>query len=80
MRGSPRPDPALLVSLNMKWAYAAMVGVSTVRISEARGVNIAYWRSQFCEYAMRGSPGPHPVLHIFTNAKCSHAAMVDMPT
>ena len=44
MRGSPRAHPTLLVSPSTKRTYAVMMGVSTMRISEAPGVNIAYWR------------------------------------
>jgi len=47
IRGSPRAHPTLLVSPSTKRAYAVMVGVSTVRISEAPGVNIASWSSRF---------------------------------
>ena len=57
MRGSPGSHPALLVPPSTKWAYAIMVDVSTVRISEAPGVNIAYLRSLFantqCEAVWR---------------------------
>ena len=47
MRGSPRAHPTLFVSPSTNRTYAVMVDVSTVRISEAPGVNIAYWRSRF---------------------------------
>jgi len=52
--GSPGSHPALLVSSCAKWTYAFMVKQSTVRISEAPGVNGAYLRSHFatqCEAA-----------------------------
>ena len=39
---------------------------------------LAGLRAQFCEHAMRGSPGPHPTLLVFTNIKCSPAVMVDI--
>ena len=56
-RGSQRPHPALLVFSNTKWSYAATVDMLFVGISEAPGVDIAIWRSQFantqCE-AVRG--------------------------
>ena len=47
MRGSPVPHPTLLVFIYIKCPDAAMVGISTVRISEAPGVNIVHWRSHF---------------------------------
>jgi hypothetical protein len=50
----------LLVFSSTKWAYAVTVDISRVRILEASGVNIAYWRSDFFECVMRGSPPPHP--------------------
>ena len=57
MRGSPRAHPTLLVSPSTNRTYAVMVDVSTVRISEASGVNIAYWRPRFantqCEAVWR---------------------------
>ena len=54
--------------------------MSTVRISEATGGEYRLFEVPICEYAMRGSPGPHPTLLVFTNIKCSHAVMVDMST
>jgi hypothetical protein len=52
MRGSPRPQPALLVSPSTKWTHAVTAEMPIVGISEGPGVNIAYSRAQFCEYAM----------------------------
>ena len=60
MQGSETPHPALLVPPSTKRSYAVKVGVSTVRISEAPGVNIVHWRSHFCDYVVRGTPPPHP--------------------
>ena len=47
MRGSPRPHSALIVFTNTNCSHGVMFDISTVRISEAPGVNIAYWRSHF---------------------------------
>ena len=32
----------------------------------------------FCEYAMRGSPRPHPALLVFSNTKWTYAVTVDI--
>ena len=57
MRGSPRPHPTLLVSLNVKRTYVVTADKSILRSLEAPGVNIVYSRSHFantqCE-AVRG--------------------------
>ena len=80
MRGIQRPHPAMLMPTSTKWSYALKVDVSTVRISEAPEVNIAYWRFQFCEYAMRGSQGPHPELLASSSTKWSYVAMFEIST
>ena len=80
MRGTSRPRPALLVFSSTKWTYAIMVDISTVRISYSPGGKCRLFQVPFCEYAMRGSPGPHPTLLMFTDIKCSHAVMVDTST
>jgi len=80
MRDSPGPYPTLLVFTITKYSHAVMVEISTVRISEGPGVNIAYSRTPICEYTMRGSPGPYPTLIVFKNIKCSHAVMVEIST
>ena len=47
MRSSKRPHPAMILSSNTKWAYAAAVDIPDGGISEGPGVNIAYSRSHF---------------------------------
>jgi len=47
MRGSPRSHPALLVSSSTNGTYAVTAEMPFVCISEAPGMDIAYWRSQF---------------------------------
>ena len=69
MRVSPGSHPTLLVSSCTKQAYAVMMDVSTVRVSECPGVNAAYSRFHFAKSAMRGSPPPHPALLAFPDIK-----------
>jgi len=78
MRGSPRAHPTLFVSPSTNRTYAVMVDVSTVRISEAPGVNIAYWKSRFantqCEAVWRcitlGLHRHAPNKHHFRRRSC----------
>ena len=61
IRGSKRAHPALLVSSSTKSTYAVMVDISTMQISTAPVVNIAYWTFQFANaqyVAVRGRIPP----------------------
>ena len=49
----------LLVSTSTERAYAVMVDVSTVRISEAPGGEYRLLEISICEYSMRGSLALH---------------------
>ena len=54
MRVSPRAHPTLLVSPSTKRAYAVMVDVYTVRISQPPGGEYRLLEVPICEYATRG--------------------------
>ena len=45
MRGSPTPYRTPLVSTNIKWTYEVTADKFILRISEAPGVIIVFWRS-----------------------------------
>jgi len=79
MRGSPGPHPTLLVSPSTKWTYAVTVDIIYRANLGGPGVNIAYSRTLICEYAMRGSPRPHPALIVSLRTKWTYAARGDMP-
>ena len=56
MRGSPGPHPTLPVFKSIKGSHAVMVDISTMRISEAPWVNMAYSRSQYGEIITARQP------------------------
>ena len=79
MRGSPVPHPALLVSSNKKWTYAATAYMPIVGISEGPGVNIAYSRSLFANTQCEQSEAASRSASVF-NIKLAYTATADMPT
>ena len=80
MRVSPGPHPAMLVFINIKCTHVIVVDISTVRISEGPGGEYRLLKVPYCEYAMRGSKRPHPVLIVSSSTKWSYAVLFDIST
>jgi len=64
MRGSPRLHQTLLVSLNTRYEVdvCGRGGHFCRKYLGGSGGECSLFEVTFCEYAMRGSPRPHPTL------------------
>ena len=76
MRGAPPPHPLQLVSSNMKCTYTITANMSSLRILEATGMNIAGSVSIFAN--TQSEAVPHPTQVVFKNIKRADAVTADI--